>query len=79
MGKKLGCEKIVLKQRRLQLQFVSNPDSSYYQSDIFGHIIDYAMSHVQRCLLREVSGRRMMNVVDVASAKDAVTLLQEMM
>lgn len=79
LGKKLGCEKIVLKQRRLQLQFVSNPDSSYYQSDIFGHIIDYAMSHVKRCLLREVSGRRMMNVVDVASAKDAVTLLQEMM
>ena len=78
LGKQLGCEKIVLKQRRLQLQFVSNPDSDYYQSDMFGRIIDYAMSHVQRCLLRETNDRRMMNVVDVASARDAVILLQEM-
>lgn len=32
IGKKLGCEKIILKQGRMQMQFVSNPESAYYKS-----------------------------------------------
>ena len=27
VGKRLGCEKIILKQGRMQMQFVSNPNS----------------------------------------------------
>src|SRR5574344_436205 len=30
-GKSLGCEKIILKQGRMQMQFVSNPSSAYYK------------------------------------------------
>ena len=33
VGKRLGCEKIILKQGRMQMQFVSNPNSVYYQSE----------------------------------------------
>ena len=35
VGKRLGCEKIILKQGRMQMQFVSNPNSVYYQSAAF--------------------------------------------
>ena len=38
VGKRLGCEKIILKQGRMQMQFVSNPNSMYYQSAAFDKV-----------------------------------------
>ena len=77
-GKQLGCEKIMLKQGRMYLYFVSATNSPYYQSDVFGRIIDYAMSHVQRCNIREQQGKRSMVIADVPSVGKAVKLLAEL-
>ena len=41
-GKQLGVEKIMLKQQKMILFFVSNPNSPYYQSEAFGRVIEYA-------------------------------------
>ena len=41
VGKRLGCEKIILKQGRMQMQFVSNPNSVYYQSAAFDKVLNY--------------------------------------
>jgi len=75
MGKALGCEKIMLKQGRMFLYFVSHPDSPYYQSAAFGRIINYATQNVRRCNLREQNGKRSMVVIDVPSVGEAVRLL----
>lgn len=45
LGKQMGCEKIILKQGNMQMQFVSNPQSPYYQSLAFGKVIDYLTAH----------------------------------
>lgn len=45
IGKRLGCEKIILKQERMQMQFVSNPNSMYYQSATFGKVLNYIGYH----------------------------------
>ena len=37
-GKALGCEKIVLKQDRMTMFFVQNPNSPFYQSEAFDRI-----------------------------------------
>ncbi len=76
LGKHLGCEKILLKQGRMFLYFVSVPDSPYYQSDIFGSIIDYATHNIMRCQLREQNGKRSMIITEVPSVKEAVTILK---
>ena len=83
LGKQLGCEKIMLKQGRMFMHFVQNPDSPYYQSDTFGSVIDYATANVRRCILRETpapSGhkglRRSMTVNDVPTVEEAVRVLQ---
>ena len=74
LGKRLGIEKIMLKQQKMYLIFVSNPDSPYYQSDIFGQVLKYMTHHVRRCNLREANGKRSMVVSDIASVNDALTI-----
>ena len=76
LGKQLGCERIMLKQDRMFLYFVGNDDSPYYQSDIFGRIIDFATQNVRRCNLREQSGKRSMVIIDISTVQEAVRVLQ---
>ena len=75
LGKQLGCEKIMLKQGRMFLYFVSNPNSPYYQSDAFGRMITYATTNVRRCNLRENNGKRSMSIIDVPTVEEAVKVL----
>lgn len=77
VGKRLGCEKIILRQGRMQMQFVSNPKSAFYQSKAFGKVINYATSNVRRCNLREKNGKRQMVVSNVTSVDEAVKILRE--
>ena len=77
IGKKLGCEKIILKQGRMQMQFVSNPESAYYKSQAFGRALNYISSHTRRCNLKEVKGKRSMVVTGVPTASEAVTILKD--
>ncbi|UPS45162.1 transcription-repair coupling factor [Prevotella sp. E15-22] len=75
-GKSLGCEKIMLKQGRMFLYFVSNARSPFYQSEAFGRIIEYATTNVRRCNLREQNGKRSMVVTDVPTVGEAVNVLK---
>jgi transcription-repair coupling factor (superfamily II helicase) len=72
----LGCEKIMLKQGRMFLYFVSNANSPFYQSAAFGRVIDFMTRNVQRCKLREQNGKRSMVVADVPTVGEAVRVLQ---
>ena len=76
-GKHLGCEKIILKQGRMQMQFVSNSDSAYYKSQAFGKMLAYIASHTRRCNLKEVKGKRSMVVTGVPTVSEAVAILKD--
>lgn len=77
VGRRLGCEKIILRQGWMQMQFVSNTQSAFYQSAAFGRVINYIGYHPRRCNLKEKNGKRSMVVSQVASAKEAVEILKE--
>ena len=77
-GKELGCEKIMLKQDRMFLYFVSTPNSPYYMSEAFGRVIDFVGKNVRRCNLREQNGKRSMVITDVPTVQEAVTVLSSM-
>lgn len=77
VGRRLGCEKIILRQGRMQMQFVSNTQSAFYQSAAFGRVINYIGYHPRRCNLKEKNGKRSMVVSQVASVKEAVEILKE--
>lgn len=77
IGRRLGCEKIMLKQGTLQLQFVSNPDSAYYKSRAFGRCLDYIGHNARRCTLKEKYGKRFMVVSGVKSVGEGVFVMRE--
>ena len=75
MGKQLGCEKIILKQGRMSLNFVSNPESPFYQSEAFDHVLSFVAQNPRRCNFREQNGRRSLLIGDVPSVETAVSLI----
>ena len=77
VGKRLGCEKLMLKQGRMTMQFVSNPMSAYYKSKAFDNVLNYIGRHPRRCDLKEIKGRRMMHVSEVESANEGLSILRE--
>ena len=77
IGKKLGCEKIILKQNFMQLQFVSIPTSFYYRSKAFGKILTFITSQPRRCNLKEKNNKRSMLITEVPTVTAAVEILKE--
>ena len=77
LGKQFGCEKIMLKQGRMFLYFVSNSNSPYYQSEAFGQVLDYIARNARRCNLREQNGKRSMTIADVPTVDAALRVMQE--
>ena len=75
IGQSLGCEKIVLKQQRMTLYFVTQNDSPSYQSEAFGLLLDYVAHNPRRCQFREVNGKRAMVIGDVPTIEEAVQIL----
>lgn len=76
LGRHLGCEKIILKQGRMQMQFVSNAMSPYYKSRVFGDVINYVAANTRRCSLKEIKGKRSMVVSNVETVGQAVEVLR---
>ena len=76
LGKSLGIEKVVLKAGRMALYFVSDLDSPYYSSDLFGRIITFSSTCPCDCQIREVNKRRSLLINDVDSVQKALSLMK---
>ena len=75
IGQTLGCEKIILKQQRMTLCFVSNADSPFYRSEAFDRILNFVTSDPRRCQFREQNGKRSMLIANVPTVDAAVKIL----
>lgn len=76
LGRKLGAERLTLKNRRMVLYFVSNTESAFYRSDTFERIINFATASYQRCKLDENRGHRRMIINDVPTVESALITLK---
>ena len=71
----LGCEKLMLKQGRLTLCFVSDPHHPFYQSSAFDTILQYVAGNPRRCQFRDVKGKRSLLIYDVPTVASALSIL----
>ena len=76
LGRSLGCEKIMLRQGQMRMQFVSNPMSAYYKSKAFDNVLNFVGHNPRRCNLKEIAGKRMMTVSNVPTVEEAVNVLR---
>ena len=79
LGKQLGCERIILKQGFMQMQFMSNTKSPFFRSATFLKVLNYANKQHHRCLLKETKERNVMKVKHVPSVEEAVTVLRDIL
>ena len=63
----------------MNLYFVSNLESPYYQSQAFDKIISYMASNPRNCNLREQRGKRSMSVKGIHDVQTGLRVLQEIM
>lgn len=77
-GKYFGAERIVLKNKRMRLFLVSNRESPFYQSDVFGKMISFTVSHAAQCSLDEHNGQPCLLIREVESVRKAVQLFEIM-
>jgi len=78
MGKEVGFEKIMLKNKQLRMYFVSNHESPYFESDTFKRILDVIQFQLKNARLKHV-GVNAMLVVDRVNRIDDVEHLLKLM
>ncbi len=77
LGARVGAEKIYLKAGKMMLYFLSDPNSPYFQSAMFGKVINYMMRYTKRCDLKENKGKRSIVIKNVPSVEEAISVLKE--
>ena len=78
LGRYFGCERIMLKQGRMRMQFVSNPDSPFYDSEAFHKVIAFATTNAHICKVDNSKNQFKLLVTDVNSVEQANALLSQM-
>ena len=77
-GRYFGCERITLKTGRMRMQFISNPESAYYDSEAFHKVIAFATTNAHICRVDNSKNQFKLLVSDVNSVHHANTLLSQM-
>lgn len=79
IARRLGIEKVNLKQGNIYLYFVGEENEAYYQSPMFGRILTFYMKYPTRSKLRDLGGRRSFVIFGIRKADDALMILNEIL
>ncbi len=76
LAKKIGFEKIVLKNRKLTGYFISKQNSPYYQSEKFTQVLKFVQQNPSLCRMREAKDKLTLTFFNVETVEDALVLCQ---
>ena len=71
-AKKLGFEKVSLKNGRMSVTFAAPDESAYYRSEIFEKILAFVQDHSSECSLKEIKSKLAIVFEGVQGVKAAV-------
>ena len=74
----MGFEKMLLKDETLKCFFVSNPDSPYFQSNVFNGILQFLQSGTNKARLKQVGKNGILIVDDVKTMTVLYNFLSKM-
>lgn len=78
MAKHLGFEKIVLKGEKLRMYFINNPESPYFDSPVFQHILQFIQTRLRDAQLKQVGKHFYLSIADIHNMRDVHSLLKDM-
>jgi len=71
----LGVERIMMKNQRMVLYFVSNQESPFFSSPTFVKILEYVQKHPRHCQMREKNGKLTLSFGKIGSVEEAISRL----
>ena len=75
LARKLGFEKLVLRNNRFTAYFISNPGSAYFQSSRFTAILEFMKNNPRFCSMKEERQKLFLTFRDVTSIDQAIEKL----
>ncbi len=78
-GKEIGFEKVVFKSKKLIGYFLSDKDSSYFESPRFTKVLQFVQANPNRVQLRERNDRLSLVFTNISTLERAVDALGEVM
>ena len=78
-ARKLGIEKIVLKQGRMYAFFVADSNKAYYQSPMFGRMVNYLQEHPHTTHINQRNDRRNFSFDSIPTVSSALAILDEIL
>ncbi|MCM1067380.1 MAG: transcription-repair coupling factor [Muribaculaceae bacterium] len=79
LARRLGIEKVVMKQGAMYLFFVDESNKAYYQSPMFGRLLNYLQHNPQRVEIRQRNQRRSFAIKHVPTVASALAILEEIL
>lgn len=76
IAKSLGFEKLVMKNSLLTAYFVSNQESPYYQSAVFGKVLQFVKQNPMGCRMKEAGNKLILTFLKVNRVRDALEVLR---
>ena len=82
-AKKIGLEKVVLKQKRMIGYFISNQQSEFYQTKAFTVVLKYVQQNATTCVIKEkqtkIGLRLLITFIKIDSVEVALKRLQKVL
>ena len=75
IAKKLGIEKIIIRNNTMICSFIKNQDSPFYQSAIFLKIINFTQTLGSKAMFKEQKDKLSITFYHINSIKDSLSLL----
>lgn len=76
MATSLGMERIVIKNNNMNCYFMQNQEAAFYESEVFGKIIEYVGSNPKTAHLKQTDKLLILKFTDIQTIKDAYDKLQ---
>ncbi|MCX6333258.1 MAG: transcription-repair coupling factor, partial [Bacteroidia bacterium] len=76
---KLGIEKILLKNNLLIANFISDPESQFYKSQLFVSIMNYVNHHQRQMSVKQKEAKLSLTIRDITSVKAAILVLNNIL
>ena len=79
LGKKIGFEKVILRNGVMRSYFTSNSDSPYYKSASFSLVLDYLKANSKNCNITEKKGKLSFIVSNVPTLKEVLVICKSIL
>lgn len=79
LAKQLGFEKLQLRRGLLKCYTIENPESPYYDSEIFAKLLGYVTAHPQRCSMRQMEKCMIIQIKDVRTMHEGMAVMSSIL